>query len=259
MRILGVDIGGTNIDIVIYDGDFHHVGSYSTSEVFSAGIDSFIEKIAEEVGAVAVGIGAAVWIKGDKPILAPNLPSIPQLDLKIPAVIENDANCFAVYAHHVFKLPNILAITVGTGIGSGIITNEELYRGDGLAGELGHWFVGGSEECSCGGKGHLEAYFGGRALKNKYGDVKELVSSGKVYSLKEFELFCTAVANAVTLLDSSAVVLGGRIGMNLMAEKVKEGIYRHLMPGFTPEVLALKDELAVAKGACLVCLKTLKR
>jgi len=256
MRILGVDIGGTNIDVVLYDGSFHKIGSFSTKEAFSSGINEFLSKIVETTEANAVGVGAAVWYKKGKPIHAPNLPSLPDISLDVPTTIENDANCFAVYAHSVFGFSNLIAITVGTGVGSGIIMNGELYRGDGLAGEIGHCYVGGKRKCSCGGVGHLEAYFSGRALE-KYGDVRELVSSGKIYSLQEFDMFCIAVANAVKLLDPSAVVIGGRLGIALDLDRVRKGVYRYLNHGFKPAVVALEDELAVAKGACLVCLKTI--
>jgi len=256
MRILGVDIGGTNIDIVLYDGDFHKIGSFSTKEAFSWGVNEFLSGVVEDTEANAVGVGAAVWYKGGKPIHAPNLPFLPDITLEVPTTIENDANCFAVYAHSLFGFPNIIAITVGTGVGSGIVTNGELYRGDGLAGEIGHWYVGGDRKCSCGGVGHLEAYFSGRALE-KYGDVRELVSSGKIYSMQEFDMFCVTVANAVKLLDPSAVVLGGRLGIALSTDRVREGVYRYLDDGFEPAVVALEDELAVAKGACLVCLKAI--
>jgi len=255
MRILGVDIGGTNTDVVFYDGNFHRIGSFPTKEAFSSGISNFIGEIIEETKANAVGIGAAVWYKDGRPVYSPNLPSLPEISLDVPTAVENDANCFAVYAYHVFGFANLLAVTVGTGIGSGLITNGELYRGDGLAGEIGHWFVGGNALCSCGGKGHLEAYFGGRALK-KYGDVKELVSSGKIYSMQEFEMFCIAIANAVKLLDS-AIVLGGRLGMNLDIDRVREVTYRYLGSMFQPAIVAMEDNLAVAKGACLVCVKAL--
>jgi len=75
-----------------------------------------------------------------------------------------------------------------------------------------------------------------------------------IYSIDGFDMFCRSVANAVMLLDPTAVVLGGRIGMQLDEAKLKERIYSYLMPGFTPEIMILRDELAVAKGACLLAM-----
>lgn len=257
MRILGVDIGGTNIDVVLFDGShYRHVGNYPTSTHFENLIE-LLERLVVDIEVDAVGVGAAVWLKKGEQVLAPNLPSLVNLKGEIagiPVFLDNDANCFAIFAHASFGFPNILAITIGTGIGSGIIANGKIYRGDGMAGEIGHWIVGGSEECACGGKGHLECYFGGWSLKKKYGkEAKELMKDeGFIYSIEGFDLFCRSVANAVMLLDPTAVVLGGRIGMQLDEAKLKERIYRYLMPGFTPEIKILKDELAVAKGACLL-------
>ncbi len=263
MSILGVDIGGTNIDVVLFDGShYRHVGSYPTSSHFEGLVD-LLGKLAVELGVDAVGVGAAVWLKKGKQILAPNLPSSVNLTGEIagvPVFLDNDANCFAIFAHAYFGFPSILAITVGTGVGSGIIANGKIYRGEGMAGEIGHWVVGGSDECVCGGKGHLECYFGGWSLKKRYGkDAKELMEDEEfIYSIEGFDLFCRSVANAVMLLDSTAVVLGGRIGMRLDEAKLKERIYRYLMPGFSPEIKILKDELAVAKGACLLAKEQLE-
>jgi len=260
MRILGIDIGGTNIDCVVFDEDFFHIGTYATSSNIK-NFDKFLNKLAEEYSVNAVGIGAALWIKNGEPVLAPNLPEIPEISASFPVFFENDANCFAIFSHHVFGYENILAITVGTGVGSGIIINGELYIGDGLAGEIGHVVVDSREECHCGGRGHLEAYFGGWALKKRYNrNVKELMANEEFfYSSNEFRLFCREVANAITILDPNAVVIGGRIGMNMDKEKLKDCIYSFLMPQFSPEIEILVDELAVAKGACIMAIKRMSK
>ena len=253
--ILGVDVGGTNIDIVVFEGDFSHIATYPTKD-YVAKLDNLLNELAERYQAKAVGIGFAGWIKRGKIIKAPNIKLNDfKLELDVPYVLDNDANCFALYASHVFGFKNLIGVTIGTGIGSGIVVDGKVYRGMGLAGEIGHWFVGGDEVCTCGGKGHLECYFGGWSFKKRGLSAVELVESGRIYELEDFEKLCICIANAIALLDPEAVVFGGRIGGSLYERTLKERIYRYLMPEFRPEIKTLNDPLAVAKGACLMVMK----
>ena len=253
--ILGVDVGGTNIDIVVFEGDFSHIATYPTKD-YVAKLDNLLNELAERYQAKAVGIGFAGWIKKGKIIKAPNIKLNDfKLELDVPYVLDNDANCFALYASHVFGFKNLIGVTIGTGIGSGIVVDGKVYRGMGLAGEIGHWFVGGDEVCTCGGRGHLECYFGGWSFKKRGLSAVELVESGRIYELEDFEKLCICIANAIALLDPEAVVFGGRIGGSLYERTLKERIYRYLMPEFRPEIKTLNDPLAVAKGACLMVMK----
>ncbi len=250
--ILGVDIGGTNIDIVVFDGDFRHVATYKTKATL-ANLNEILNDLIEQFNVKAVGIGLAAWIKKGKIVKMPNIGGKFDINLNVPFVLDNDANCFAYYSAKLFGFKNAIGITIGTGIGSGIVMDGRLVRGEGLAGEIGHWFVGGDEVCTCGGRGHLEAYFGGWSIRKRFGrDAKELFEDGSIYGIEGFRLMCIAVANAVTLLDPEAVIFGGRIGGNLDVQILKTEIYRYLMEGFEPEIKTLKDPLAVAKGACLL-------
>ncbi len=264
MKILGIDVGGTNIDIVLFkDKSFQKISTYSTRDHFSK-LNELIKNLILNYNADAVGLSIAVWIKDGKFIHAPNLPEIPAIPNKIcgkPVIPENDANCFALYASFIFGFRNIIGITVGTGIGSGIIIDGKIYRGSGIAGEIGHWTIkinNTENKCVCGGINHLECYFGGWSL-SKLGNVKDLVKTGKIYELGEFYIFCMAVANAIMLLDPEAVIFGGRIGANLKKEKLEAGIKKYLMKGFNPRIEILKDELASAKGACLMALNKLEK
>jgi len=265
MKVLGVDVGGTNVDVVVFDSDtckFRHVDTKKTSEVMSD-FSTYVCRIARELEVRSVGIGAAVWIRNSKPVFAPNLSEFSQLGKKldclnknVKVILENDANCFALFASRTLKVKNLLGITVGTGVGSGIVAEGKIYRGMGMAGELGHVVVSeGGRLCGCGERGHLEAYFGGRAYSYEGKDVKELVKTGAIYVTEGFHYFCIAVANAVRLLDPEVIALGGRIGMNLDAEIVKREINKYLLEYYNTEVVAVKDELAVAKGACFACLE----
>ena len=96
----------------------------------------------------------------------------------------------------------------------------------------------------------MECYFGGWSFKKRGLSAVELVESGRIYELEDFEKLCICIANAIALLDPEAVVFGGRIGGSLYERTLKERIYRYLMPEFRPEIKTLNDPLAVAKGAC---------
>ena len=254
MAILGVDIGGTNIDIVIFEqNDFKHIATYPTTQYFHK-LDEVLKEITNQFNINAIGIGIAAWIRKNKIIKAPNLPKINlKLNLSIPTILENDANCFTFYCANKFNYNDVIGITIGTGVGSGIVMDGRLIRGLGLAGEIGHWFVGGERRCTCGGKGHLESYFGGWSIREQFRkDAIELFKNNKIYKIDGFKKLCIAVANAITLLDPEAVVFGGRIGGNMDKNVLKKEIYKYLTDQFRPEILTLKDPLAVAKGACLL-------
>lgn len=244
--ILGLDIGGTNTDVVLLkDGYFEVLGTFKTR-------DFDLSKI--NVDYDALGVGIAVWFRNGKPVGAPNLERIPSLVTNKPKVVDNDANCFAYYSAYLTKKKNVLSLTIGTGIGTGIVIEGKVYRGDGLAGELGHAFVGGRRKCKCGGCGHLEAYFGGWAI----GDIKEKLDKGTIYQTKGFKLFCIAVSNAIMLLNPEVVTFGGRIGGRLKEDLLAEEISKLIPEVFKPEFRVIEDDYAVAKGASLLARDSLQ-
>ncbi|RLI77461.1 ROK family protein [Archaeoglobales archaeon] len=248
MVFLGIDVGGTNIDVVVMDGEFE-VGNVFSTKVYLPRFYELLDKLLSTYKPKAIGVGAAMWFRDNKPVKAPNLPEL--IDVRgtisnTPIFWDNDANCFALYCSIVEDARNLLGITIGTGIGCGIVVDKNVVRGGGLACEIGHIFVGGRKKCVCGGHGHLECYFSGWSLKNP----EELIKSGKIYKIKGFNLLCKAIANAVMLLDPDFVAIGGRIGGRLNGKKLKNGIYEYVMPHFNPEIKIVNDPLAVAKGAC---------
>lgn len=185
--VIGLDLGGTNSVFGIVDarGDIKattaiKTGGYEKVEDYvKASVDA-LQPIIEEVGGIdkikAMGIGAPNGNYYNGTIeYAPNLPwahscivPLAKLfsdSLGIPVALTNDANAAAVgeMVYGVARgMKNFIVITLGTGVGSGIVVNGQLLYGhDGFAGELGHvTMVRGAEgrSCGCGRTGCLEAY-----------------------------------------------------------------------------------------------------
>lgn len=255
--ILGIDIGGSYTDMLLFDGKkFSHYSTFITS---LKNIKEKIDEVIHEREIDFIGIGIAAWFRKGEIVNAPNLPFKKfNLHINLPYIIENDANCFAYGASKILNENDMIGITVGTGIGMGIIVGGKIYRGGGIAGELGHTIIGGNEKCVCGGKGHLECYFSGWSIKKRYGkEGRELFIEGKFPYDENFINFCKSIANAILLFDLPVVAIGGRIGGRLDKEKMNK-IYDFLPSHFKPEIKLIKDDFMVAKGACYLTEELIK-
>lgn len=183
---IGVDVGGTKVAGGVVDerGTIVATNRRSTPAEDPAGTRDTIVEVAAELAAkhpeaTAIGIGAAAWIDAaaSTVLFAPNLAwrDEPLRDyvskaVGLPTVLENDANV-AAWAEFRFGVAkhaddSMLLITVGTGIGGGIVLNGKLWRGaNGIAAELGHiQSVPDGHPCGCGRLGCLEQYASGNAL-----------------------------------------------------------------------------------------------
>ena len=179
---VGIDIGGTNtkIGVVSTDGKIlaHSritTASYPKIAAFVSALDSEIRSLLEKSGdveLVAIGIGApnGNYLKGTIE-QAPNLAwkgVVPLCDMlkkffPVPVVLTNDANAAAL-GEMIYGgakgMKNFIILTLGTGLGSGIVINGELVYGKtGFAGEMGHLTMEPfGRECGCGREGCLETY-----------------------------------------------------------------------------------------------------
>ena len=186
--VIGLDLGGTNAVFGIVDqrGEIKATTAiktqqYDTAEAFIEASVNALQPIIEQVGGMekikAMGVGApnGNYYKGTIEI-APNIkwahdcivPLGQMFSEKlegIPVAVTNDANAAAIgeMVYGVARgMKNFIVITLGTGVGSGIVVNGQLvYGSDGFAGELGHVTMVRGEEgrpCGCGRTGCLEAY-----------------------------------------------------------------------------------------------------
>jgi glucokinase len=187
--IVGIDLGGTNIvaGTVSEDGS-EILGVLSEPTGAEGGADAVVDRIvrlakksmaASKVKAIAgVGIGSPgpLDTKTGVVLLTPNLGwvNMPLRDrvvagLDLPAALDNDANC-AIYGEWwrgaARGVDYVVGLTIGTGIGGGIVLHGDVYRGaSDIAGEFGHMTIDSTgRRCKCGNYGCLEAYASGPAI-----------------------------------------------------------------------------------------------
>ena len=191
MYYIGIDVGGMSIKAGVADinGNVLHKttivtrGNYDAEYTISNDIHKLIVKLLDEANIpeekiAAVGIGQAGSIDSERGIInywnnipMKNVHVVEELKKwhKTPVFIDNDANVAAL-GECVFGaakgLRNVMLVTLGTGVGSGIIIDGKIYRGEyGAGAEAGHMrIVMNGEPCTCGGRGCWEAYASVSAL-----------------------------------------------------------------------------------------------
>jgi len=191
MKYVGVDIGGTNLKAGLVDENGvllatqkMKVASIADDDGLAWTVASLVQELAHtvnisvsDVASVGVGIPGTVEIRSGSINYTCNLPlrNVPLRKLfhrylSIPLYIENDANCaalaeFLVGAGRDSK--RFVTITLGTGVGAGIVHNGKIYHGaNGMAGEVGHMVIQrGGLPCPCGRHGCWEQYASATALK----------------------------------------------------------------------------------------------
>ncbi|MGH3329366.1 MAG: ROK family glucokinase [Streptomycetales bacterium] len=190
---IGVDVGATKVAGGVVDEDGVIIArarrdTPSTDPAACADtVASVVLELAGRHDVTAVGLGAAGFVDEHRSVVlfAPNLawrqePLQERVGtrLDVPVIVENDANA-AAWGEACFGAgrgqPHVICITVGTGIGGGVVVGGELYRGRfGIAGEFGHLrVVPNGIRCGCGNKGCWEMYASGSALVREARDLAE--------------------------------------------------------------------------------------
>jgi glucokinase len=241
--VIGVDVGGTKIRAAVADRDGrirrrHELESPAgPQEEVLAAIDSAVAALLEEtVGAVGLGIPGNLDARTGRLLRTTNLP-LQDVDLQawararfgLPAAIENDANVAALAEWKLGAgrdVQTLVMITLGTGVGGGLVLGGELYRG---WAEIGHVVVDvGGPPCqgNCHGHGHLEAIASGsaadRAARELWGpeaDARLLVERARAgddrAQARMAEIAAAlgaAIGSFANLFNPELVVIGGGFG-----------------------------------------------
>jgi glucokinase len=259
---IGIDVGGTKIAGGVVDGagqileELQVVSPATDVHAIEAAIEKLVTELSTRHRVDAVGIGAAGYIDKSRSVVlfAPNL-AWRDLDLKadlearldVPVVVENDANAaawgeFQFGAGH--DVDDLLLVTVGTGVGGGVVLDGSLYRGAfGVGAEIGHMrVVPNGLLCGCGNHGCFEMYASGSALVRECraaahagsllaadlleragGDpdaitgplVTEAARDGDTFALEQLALLGRwlgeGIASLTAVLDPAVVVIGGGV------------------------------------------------
>ena len=195
MSWVGIDLGGTKIYAVVFDGT-EVLAEGKAKTPTQGGPLAVVDAMAQIVGDLGpvgdlagVGVGAPGVVDPNEGTVrqAPNLPGwMEPFDVAdalssaldgVPVAVDNDVNVGTLAEHRLGAgkgADNLLGVFAGTGIGAGVILDGELRRGPtGAAGEIGHMIVRrGGRLCGCGGRGHLEAYAGRAAMERRARDLE---------------------------------------------------------------------------------------
>ena len=266
MFTIGVDLGGTNIVSSVVDENYNILATAKTKtnsprsaeEIFDD-IAMVTKKAIADSGLTiadidSLGLGTPGTVNGDGVIeFANNLGfnNVPAKDMLVERLgiekvyIENDANCAALgeaYAGVGNGAENFVAVTLGTGVGSGVIVDGKIVNGVNYAGgECGHMvIVVDGDQCSCGRKGCWEAYASATALIRQTKKAMEEYPDSYMHQIAEKE----GTVNGRTAFD--AMRAGDIAGI-----KVVEQYIKYVACGLINLVNALQPEIiCVGGGIC---------
>jgi glucokinase len=286
--LIGVDFGGTSVKAGLVQGG-EVVQSTSTATRLDRGPTEILDAIASTVlaltkkpEAVGVAIPGEVNSEGRCWRLAnvPGFEGVPIGEelakrLSCPIAVENDATTAALgeqlYGHG-RQHPSFLMVTLGTGVGGGLVIGQQLYPGsNGFAAEIGHNNVDSSAEaplCACGQRGCIEAFAGTRALLRRFaelgGSATEVLPialsarRGEEAGKKTFEMMGRALGKGLAViqnvLDLNAIVFSGGISasFDLIEEHIRAGLRENVFgkpPGEVPLLVSSLGERAGVIGA----------
>ncbi len=286
-RVIGVDLGGTKVLAGVVDGDGKVLGTVERPTVTTSQ-GALLDELATIVralpleGVQAVGFGIPSRIDHEHG-LALGAVNIPIRDvhfademgarLRLPVEMENDASC-AAYAE--FRLGagrgvrDLLALTLGTGVGGGVISGGALFR---AYTELGHMvIVEDGEPCqgACSGRGHVEAYCSGtaagkvaRRVLGPGATAHDLVEQHHPALQEIGHHLGTAIGSLVNIFGSTRVVIGGGFGIAAFDQLVPTARQAVLREALAPSGQMLEIERAALGGragligAALIALESL--
>ncbi len=282
---VGVDIGGTNLRGALVRPSGEVIDRFRLKSSIAEGSELFLARLTEAIATLitaaenrgiqvkGVGFGVPGLIGADgmihstvnlRPLEGLNLSDLLSSRLHLPVVSANDANLIALgeaWAGAGRGMKSLVVITIGTGLGSGLILDGRLWSGSGgFAAEFGHSTVEPEGiPCPCGNRGCLEQYVSAAAL-SRYGggrapeELALQARAGEPAACAAFDKIGywlgTALASLTNTLNLDGVVIGGGVaaGYDLFAPVLKRTMQQRAFPLMVKQVNLCKSVLGDDAG-----------
>jgi glucokinase len=302
---IGIDLGGTSLRVALVseEGEIvRKIKKSSLEEVFPSLLETIEEVRQGEIMGIGLGVAGIVDRKNGRVFSSPNLHAVEGIDLvdviqrkfNVPVYIENDANVATIgekLSGAGKNFQNFVLLTLGTGIGGGIIYKGKLLD---VSAELGHMSINAdAEKCPCGNIGCLENYASARAMiaktvamieKGTESMLKECCK-GSIYKITPEDIYSAALegdtlsreilreagkalgvglANLINIFSPEAIILAGGLAgawSIYVQEAIKEASRRAFKDLFDAVKIipsSLRDEAGVVGAASLVFMETTK-
>jgi glucokinase len=227
-NILGVDVGGSLIKMLrlATDGGVEETRSLPLPSTAAEMMQAVVEGASglRDQGTVAAGVGMAGLVRWPSGVFAwgPHLPGKEiearihlQKEWGLPVVVDNDVNCAALAELEVGAAMGVrhgVMITIGTGIGGGLIVDGKIYRGSSFAGELGHMtMVPNGEACHCGHRGCWETLVADATVQPFLKEAREGGVTAKARLTEVGRWLGRGLVNVIAILDPASIILGGGV------------------------------------------------
>jgi glucokinase len=279
----GIDVGGSHIEGVLVDRKLSMKAKVSVKskkrdrKSFIEDFKKVLDGLSEGYGVSAAGVGVPGAVKGTKMFWSPNCGHLEGIDFgtllgKVSknVAVDNDVNCMALYEMAMRKEKNMLVLTLGTGVGGGIVIDGRLHNGRPFAGEIGHMTVDpDGVQCTCGSRGCFQMYASasgvrrisaavfGREMSPK--DVSSTASKGNRKALKVWEEYGKVLGMGLSslcwVLDPQVIVVSGGISeaMPYFRKSMEMEMKKRLV--FSPPHVVCGKRDANALGAALMAMK----
>ncbi len=265
MYRLAVDLGGTNIAAAVVDEKYNIVSRANVKTPKGSGLDALADALAEAVFAVlaaasltkenisfaGIGVPGSVDSKNGIVYFAPNL-SLKNAPLRavlfektgIMFALENDANAAALgemLAGCGKGANSLVMVTLGTGVGGGIVINKKIYSGvNSVGAELGHMVIkSGGEKCGCGQKGCFEAYASVSAL------IRESKNAARQYPDSKINDICKGNLESI---DGKTAFEAARLN-DPAAKAVLENYFDNISVGITNLINIFQPQILCIGGS----------
>jgi glucokinase len=235
--VLGVDVGGTKVAVAAVRGmtavqRVEHPTVIDSTEALLDGLEAAVREVIEKTGepeAIGVGVPSQIDYATGTVETSVNIPltGVPLREelgqrFSVPVYVDNDANCAALAEAHILGENNLVMLTLGTGVGGGVVTRGLTFRGaNGLGAELGHFTLNpDGPPCpgNCPNRGCLEAYCSGQAIERDATELaqdkpgsrlsRSIGADGKVTGHQIVEAAEEGDPDAVLVFENFARMLG---------------------------------------------------